>query len=93
MSKEMEQDKDFMRELKIKGMVDGAGHYVELKEVDKEGKIWWHWNDGALTHEGFKRDRVFNFLFSMIKIYRHNKILVKFFLIGVLVGIIYCLIF
>lgn len=93
MTKEMEQDKDFMKELKIKGMVDYAGHYVELKEIDKNGKIWWHWSDGALTHEGFKRDRLFNFLFFIIKIYRHNKFLIKLFLLFVLIGIVYCLIF
>lgn len=93
MSKITEQDKDFMRELKIKGMVDDAGHYVEMTQVDKDKKEWWHWNDGALTHKGFKRDKLFNFLFSMIKIYKHNRFLVKCFLICIFFIIGYLIIF
>lgn len=76
---------DWFETLRIKGMTDYAGHYVEMKSVDKDKKIWWYWNDGAITNEGFKRDRLFNFLYLVVKFLRFNKFLIKvFFTFGVL---------
>ena len=91
--KKLDLDKDFIKELKIKGMTDYAGHYVEMKEVDKNKKVWWHWNDGAITNEGFKRDKLFNFLYGIIKFYRLNKFTVKLFMFGLLIFVMYLIIF
>lgn len=89
----MANDKDFLRELKIKGMVDDKGHYVVMKEVDKNKKVWWIWNDGAVTNEGFKRDLLFNFLFYFVNTYRHHKFLIKFSLICLILLSAYLIIF
>lgn len=68
---------DYRDELRIKGMIDYAGHEVVMKQVDKNKKVWWIWSDGAVTQEGFKRDRLFNILFKLVHFYRHNKTLLK----------------
>lgn len=73
----MTQDKEVMEVLKIKGMVDYKGHYVVMKQIDKNKKVWWVWSDGAITNEGFKRDRLFNTLYWAINFYRENKLLLK----------------
>lgn len=86
-------EKDFLRELKIKGMVDYAGHYVVMKEVDKNQKIWWIWNDGATTNEGFKRDLLFNFLFFVVNTYRKHKFLVKFLFLCLVILSAYIILF
>lgn len=72
------EEQEWFKDLKIKGMTDYAGHYVEMKQVDKDKKILWYWNDGAITYEKFKRDRLFNFLFGIVKFYRTHKKLCKF---------------
>ena len=71
---------DWFETLRVKGMTDYAGHYVEMKEVDKNQKVWWYWNDGAITNEGFKRDKLFNFLYLIVKFLRFNKFLIKVFI-------------
>lgn len=71
------KDKEWMEKLKIKGMVDYAGHYVIIKTVDKNKKVWWEWNDGAVTNEGFKRDRLFNTLYKMLNFYKNYKTFIK----------------
>lgn len=87
------QEQDWYKDLKIKGMVDYKGHYVEMKQVDKNQKVWWLWNDGAITNEGFKRDRLFNFLYSILKFYRLNKFIIKFFILLVIMFVLYLIIF
>lgn len=72
------ENEEWYKDLKIKGMTDYAGHYVEMKQVDKNQKVVWYWNDGALTYENFKRDRLFNFMFGIVKFYRLHKKLCKF---------------
>ena len=74
--KDIEQEK-WYQELKIKGMTDNKGHYVEMISVDKNGTEHLHWNDGAITTRDLKRDGLFNFAYSLIRFWKINKILIK----------------
>ena len=87
------QDEQWFKDLKIKGMTDYAGHYVELKQVDKNQVLWFIWNDGAITREGFKRDRLFNFLFRIVSFYRHNRFLIKLSFVCLIILALYLIIF
>lgn len=87
------KNQDWYKDLKIKNMTDFSGHYVEMKSVDNNKKVWWIWNDGAITNEGFKRDLLFNFLFFVINTYRHHKFLIKFCLICLILLSAYLIIF
>lgn len=91
--KNQDKDKDFLNELRIKGMVDYAGHYVEMKQVDQNQKVWWHWSDGAITNEGFKRDKLFNFLYFIVKTVREHKFLIKFIAVCIILLVAYLIIF
>ena len=93
MSKQREQNNEFFNELKVKGMTDYCGHYVEMKQIDKDGRVWWIWNDGAITNQNFKRDLLFNFLYSIIKFYRLNKLTIKLLSFCLLTALILILIF
>lgn len=87
MKKDIKQEK-WYQELKIKGMTDNKGHYVEMVEIGKDKKEYWHWNDGAITIKGLKRDGLFNFAYSLIKFWRLNKILIKVTIIFLLITIL-----
>lgn len=89
----MEKNKEKNNELKIKGLTDGAGHFVVMTEVDEKGRLWYHWNDKAITIEGFKRDKMFNLLFKIFHFYRHNKILIKTFIVILFLSLIYFIFF
>jgi len=75
-NKELQKEKWYM-ELKAKDMVDYEGNYVEMISVGKDGKEFLHWSDGAVTVRGFKRDRLFNNLFKIIRFWKINKFLIR----------------
>ena len=77
MKKKDIENQDWYQELKIKGMTDNSGHYVEMIEISKDQKEYWHWSDGAITTKGLKRDGLFNFAFSLIRFWRLNKFLIR----------------
>lgn len=77
MSKKNIENQDWYKDLKVKGMTDNQGHYVEMIEVTKDNKEYWHWSDGAITIKGLKRDGLFNFAYSLIKFWRLNKFLIR----------------
>lgn len=87
MKKDIKQEK-WYQELKIKGMTDNKGHYVEMIEIGKDKKEYWHWNDGPITIKGLKRDGLFNFAYSLIKFWRLNKVLIKVTIIFLLITIL-----
>lgn len=75
-NKQLQKEKWYM-ELKAKGMVDYEGNYVEMISVGKDGKEFLHWSDEAITVRGFKRDRLFNNLFKIIRFWKINKFLIR----------------
>ena len=77
MKKKDIENLDWFKELKVKGMTDNQGHYVEMIEVTKDQKEYWHWSDGARTFKGLKREGLFNFAYSLIKFWRLNKFLIR----------------
>lgn len=89
MREDLEQ-KDWYKDLKIKGMTDNAGHYVEMVSIGKDKQEYYHWNDGAITTKGFKRDVIFNFFYKLIRFWKINKFLIKIsFYTAVIMLIIY----
>lgn len=83
----MEKENNFMQELKIKGMVDDFGHYVEMTQVRPDKKEFWIWNDGAITSKGFKRDIIFNCVYKLIYLWRKYKLIWQI----LIVWIFFCL--
>lgn len=71
------KNEQWYKELKIKGLTDYEGNYVEMISVGKDKKEYLHWSDGAITVRGFKRDRLFNTVYKLIKFWKINKILIK----------------
>ena len=84
MKKDITQE-DWFKELKIKGMTDNSNHYVEMVEISKDQKEYWHGSDGAITDKGLKRDGLFNFAFSIIRFWRLNKFLIKLTIISLII--------
>lgn len=85
--KDLEQEQ-WYKELKIKGMTDSKGHYVEMIEIGKDKKEYWHWCDGAITIKGLKRDGLFNFAYSLIRFWKLNKFLIKLVIIFFVITIL-----
>ena len=88
-NKDIEKEQWF-KDLKIKGMTDYEGNYVEMISVNKDGKEFLHWSDGAITVRGFKRDKLFNTLYKLVKFWKLNKFLIRLTIIFlIIVGLSY----
>lgn len=82
------KDEKWYKELKIKGLTDYEGNYVEMISVGKDKQEYLHWSDGAITVRGFKRDRLFNTIYKLIKFWKLNKILIKITIITLLIMLV-----
>ncbi len=61
----------------VKSTLDYEGHRLVMIEAKSDGRIVWHWSDGAITPEKFVRTPFFNFCYRLISMYRHNRIKIK----------------